>query len=130
MGTVFMITSPLTGKDDAFAENISLTSQLITTPNKTLTLEEFIKIREEENKKYFEEFEVVEEQDGFYLNDTAKIVVFTGVKNDVSFKIKQYFFIKGKFIYLYTYSAETSVFEELEEIDKDIYKSLRVNKKR
>lgn len=130
MGTVLMIKSPLSGKDDAFAENISLTSQPISSSNQTLTIEEFIKKRGEENEKYFEEFEVVEEFDGFYMNDTAKIIVFTGIKNDVAFKIKQYFFVKGKFIYLYTYSAEVSVFEELEEVEKDIYKSLRVNRKR
>ena len=63
-----------------------------------------------------------------YLNSPATVIVFTGKKNEVSFKIKQYFFVKGDFIYLYTYSAKIDVFDELEDISTDIYKSLRVSK--
>jgi hypothetical protein len=126
MGTLFMITSPLSEKDDVFAENISLTSQSITASNQTLTLEKFIVNQKKENNNYFEEFEVVEESDSFYLNDPAKVVVFTGNKNDVSFKIKQYFFIKGNFAYIYTYYAEINVFKQFNNIATDIYKSLRL----
>jgi hypothetical protein len=128
MGTVFMITSPLS-ETDAFAENISLTRQAIKTSTQTLTLESYVEIRTQENQKYLENFDIIEERDGSYLNDPAKIVVSTGKKDDVLFKIKQYFFIKGNWIYLYTYSAELDVFEEFESIDEDIYKSLRINKK-
>jgi len=129
MGTILMITSPLSSKDDAFAENITLISQSIKSSNTILTLEEFIKSRSDENKNYFDEFEVVEESDDFYLKSPAKVVIFKGKKNDVLFKIKQYFFTKGEIFYLYTYSAEVDVFEEYEQISADVYKSLRVYKK-
>lgn len=126
MGTIFMITSPLSEKDDAFAENVSLTRHGPTTSTKTLTLEEFIEKRTNDTENYLENFKIVEESDAFYLNTPAKIVVFTGEKDEVLFKIKQCFFIKGDWIFLYTYSAEVDVYESFKDINKDIYKSLRI----
>jgi hypothetical protein len=126
MGTILVIKSPLTGDKDPFAENISLTREFLLVNNKTFTLEDIILKKREECKNYFTDFTIIEEIDATYQNGVAKTVIFSGKKSNIEFKIQEYFFLKGDVAYIYTYTAEATVFETFKSIADDIYKSLRV----
>ena len=122
-GNSFIFLSPLEGSGDRFKENVNFMIQDLS--QQELTLEEYTEITRESVIANLGKQSVVSLKDAKILGEAAKEFIYNMNMNGNNLRIKQYWFIKNKKAYLFTYTAEPSKFNDYEAVASKIVESFK-----
>lgn len=98
--TIVSFLSPITSKDDKFAENVNVVSETIA--DKTVTLDDYYKVSEENLKKFFADFKLLKNEATTLSGVPARMVVYTASQNQLKLRTTQIFTIKNGKAYIVT----------------------------
>jgi len=122
-GNSVLFLSPLESSGDHFKENVNFMLQDLS--QQELTLEEYTEITKESVVANLGKQSIVSLKDANVLGIAAKEFVYNMNMNGNNLRIKQYWFIKGKKAYLFTYTAELSKFNDYESVASKIVESFK-----
>lgn len=120
-GNSVIFLSPFNGSGDRFKENVNIMLQDLS--KQQTTLEQYTEITKESVIANLGKQAIVSLKDATMQSITAKEFVYNMNMNGNNLRIKQYWFIKNKKAYLFTYTAESSKYNEYEVIADKIIES-------
>ena len=111
-GSSVLFLSPLDGQGDRFKENVNVMLQDLS--QQQVTLEQYTDITKESVITNLGKQAIVSLKDATIQGVAAKEFIYNMNMNGNNLRIKQYWFIKNKMAYLFTYTAEPSKYSEYE----------------
>ena len=121
---VVVFLSPKESESDLFRENLSV--MIKKNPYQTQNINLIIDFEIENLKNAFLNFILIEKSKNKLSKISGYRLVYSGKKKDITFKIMQYYVLKGKRIYLITYTAQQDKFLKYKRTIKKIVKSFKI----
>jgi hypothetical protein len=120
---ILVFLSPLEGSGDTFRENVNLLLQTLTDEVKTM--DQYTVLTKQQVIDQAGEKAIVSLKDVKLGAHPAKEFIYNATFNGRSLKVKQYWFIKGKSVYLFTYTADPLSFDKYEGPSTALIRSFR-----
>lgn len=122
-GNSVIFLSPFNGSGDRFKENVNIMLQDLS--QQQITLEQYTDITKESVIANLGKQAIVSLEDATIQGMAAKKFVYNMDMNGNNLRIKQYWFIKNKMAYLFTYTAELAKYSEYEATANKIAESFK-----
>jgi|LSQX01.1.fsa_nt_gb serine/threonine-protein kinase len=122
-GNSIIFLSPLEGERDRFKENVNFMLQDLS--QQPLTLEQYTDITEESVIANLGKQSIFSLKDVTIQGIAAKEFIYNMNMNGNNLRIKQYWFIKNKTAYLFTYTAKPLRYDDYELIANKIIESFK-----
>lgn len=115
--------SPKEGNKDIFQENVNLMLQDLT--QQPMNVEQYTELTKKQVTDNLGASAIVSLKSTTLAGQQGKEFIYNMSYKEKTFKVKQYWFIKGKLAYLFTYTAEPLEYEKYESIASDMINSFK-----